>query len=105
MSALLKNDVSQVRKLLPYFDAALNEQCHQYHECGALERFVNAGKAVFGVEYKLKKSRVLPAVQRGELQLPEEAPGAGPVAARLPPLSGRRSLARDAIVTSYPATA
>jgi hypothetical protein len=60
MSALLKNDLGQVRKLLPYFDAALNEQCHQYHECGILDRFVNAGKAVFGVEYKLKKSEFCP---------------------------------------------
>jgi hypothetical protein len=61
MSALLKNDVEQVRKLLPYFDAALNEQCHQYHECDVLSRFVDAGKAVFGVEYKLKKSEFCPS--------------------------------------------
>jgi hypothetical protein len=35
MSAVLKNDLGQIAKLLPYFDFALNEQCHQYHECGA----------------------------------------------------------------------
>jgi len=56
MSAVLKNDVGQIRALLPYFDFALNEQCHQYHECDRLSRFVDAGKAVFGVEYKLAKS-------------------------------------------------
>ena len=39
--------------LLPYFDAALNEQCFQYDECGKLRRFVEAGKPVFGVEYSL----------------------------------------------------
>jgi hypothetical protein len=53
MSALLKNDLGQIAALLPYFDAALNEQCHQYAECGRLTQFVDAGKPVFGVEYKL----------------------------------------------------
>jgi hypothetical protein len=53
MSALLKNDLGQIAALLPYFDAALNEQCHQYTECGRLTQFVDAGKPVFGVEYKL----------------------------------------------------
>ena len=60
LSAVLKNDVGQIRALLPYFDFALNEQCHQYHECDRLNRFVNAGKAVFGVEYKLAKSEFCP---------------------------------------------
>ena len=60
MSAVLKNDLGQITKLLPYFDFALNEQCHQYHECGRLDPFVEAGKAVFGVEYKLAKSEFCP---------------------------------------------
>jgi hypothetical protein len=60
MSALLKNDLDQIPKLLPYFDAALNEQCFQYHECGALRRFVRAGKPVFNVEYKLAASSFCP---------------------------------------------
>ncbi len=51
---MLKNDLGQIRRLLPYFDFALNEQCHQYDECGRLRPFVRAGKAVFGVEYRLK---------------------------------------------------
>jgi hypothetical protein len=54
LSAALKNDLGQVKTLLPYFDYALNEQCHQYHECDRLEPFVDAGKAVFGVEYELR---------------------------------------------------
>ena len=54
LSALLKNDLGQIRTLLPFFDAALNEQCHQFGECGRLDPFVEAGKAVFGVEYKLE---------------------------------------------------
>jgi hypothetical protein len=53
LSAFLKNDLDQVGALIPYFDAALNEQCFQYHECGRLSAFIDAGKPVFGVEYKL----------------------------------------------------
>ena len=53
LSAFLKNDLDQIPTLLPYFDAALNEQCFQYDECGKLSRFVRAGKPVFGVEYSL----------------------------------------------------
>lgn len=53
LAAFLKNDLGQIDALLPYFDAALNEQCFQYSECGRLVPFVDAGKPVFGVEYKL----------------------------------------------------
>lgn len=60
MSVALKNDVGQVKALLPYFDYALNEQCHQYHECDRLTPFVDAGKAVFGVEYRLGISQFCP---------------------------------------------
>jgi hypothetical protein len=60
LSAVLKNDLGQIHELLPYFDFALNEQCHQYHECGRLDAFVEAGKAVFGVEYKLAKADFCP---------------------------------------------
>jgi hypothetical protein len=57
LSAFLKNDLGQIRKLLPYFDAELDEQCFQYSECRALTRFVDAGKPVFTVEYKLDRSQ------------------------------------------------
>jgi hypothetical protein len=53
LAAALKNDLGQVGKLLPYFDFALDEQCFQYHECGREQPFLDAGKAVFEVEYKL----------------------------------------------------
>ena len=53
MSAFLKNDIDQVKALLPYFEAELNEQCFQYAECGKIVPFVTAGKPVFNVEYKL----------------------------------------------------
>lgn len=54
LSIGLKNDLDQIRDLLPHFDWALNEQCFQYRECGELSRFVAAGKAVFNVEYRLQ---------------------------------------------------
>jgi hypothetical protein len=64
MSALLKNDLGQIRKLVPYFDASLNEQCFQYSECGALSRFVDANKPVFQVEYKLPSGRFCPKANK-----------------------------------------
>lgn len=52
LSIGLKNDLDQIPELLPYFDWALNEQCFAYDECDLLLPFVQAGKAVFGVEYE-----------------------------------------------------
>ncbi|MFL5737555.1 MAG: endo alpha-1,4 polygalactosaminidase [Actinomycetota bacterium] len=54
MSVGLKNDLGQIPQLLPKFDFAINEQCFQYHECDNLERFIEAGKPVFQVEYRLR---------------------------------------------------
>lgn len=58
----LKNDLGQVPKLEPRFDFAVNEQCFQYRECTnnpapGYRAFTRAGKAVFGVEYRLQPSR------------------------------------------------
>jgi hypothetical protein len=60
LSAFLKNDLGQVKALVPYFDAALNEQCFQYSECGRLRPFVEAGKPVVGVEYGLAVGEFCP---------------------------------------------
>jgi hypothetical protein len=57
LSAALKNDVDQVGRLLSYFDFDLDEQCFQYRECATLKPFVSAGKAVFEVEYRLRRSK------------------------------------------------
>jgi hypothetical protein len=57
LSVALKNDIDQVVDLLPYFDWALNEQCFEYSECDTLVPFINAGKAVFNVEYNLSTSQ------------------------------------------------
>ena len=51
LSIGLKNGLEQIGDLLPHFDWALNEQCFQYGECDLLLPFIQAGKAVFGVEY------------------------------------------------------
>ena len=47
----LKNDLDQIPDLVGDFDWALNEQCYEFDECDTLLPFVQAGKAVFGVEY------------------------------------------------------
>ena len=99
MSALLKNDLDQIPKLLPYFDAALNEQCFQYHECDALRRFVRASKPVFNVEYKLAASAFCPKANATQLQLAEEAAGARRLARAL-----SRRLARPVLPQSSGST-
>lgn len=60
LSVALKNDLGQVDELLPYFDYALNEECFTYDECDRLVPFVDAGKAVFGVEYELEVQEFCP---------------------------------------------
>ncbi len=52
LSIGLKNDLAQIEDLVPHFDWALNEQCFEYEECDVLLPFIQAGKAVFGVEYE-----------------------------------------------------
>ena len=58
----LKNDLSQIPALVDYFDFALNEECHQFHECADLKPFIVSNKPVFNAEYskkyKLDKSSV-----------------------------------------------
>lgn len=52
LSVGMKNGVEVVdADTTAAFDWALNEECFQYHECGVYQRFVEAGKAVFNVEY------------------------------------------------------
>ena len=66
MAVGLKNDLGQVGKLLPYFDFQVNEQCFQYRECDRLDRFIAAGKPVYGIEYEVRPSRFCaPALAHG----------------------------------------
>jgi hypothetical protein len=65
MSVAMKNDPSQVKDLLPYFDYAIVEECFQYHFCAGSPSpgevaFVQAGKAVFEVEYRLTRDEFCP---------------------------------------------
>lgn len=48
----LKNDLDQVAALVSVYDFAVNEQCHEYDECGVLQPFIAAGKPVFNIEYE-----------------------------------------------------
>jgi hypothetical protein len=64
MAAGLKNDLDQVRALLPSFDFAVNEQCVQYAECGRLLPFIRARKPVFHVEYHVAATRFCPIANR-----------------------------------------
>jgi hypothetical protein len=60
LSVGLKNDVDQVKDLVATFDWALNEECFQFNECPLLTPFIQAGKAVFNVEYTLPATTVCP---------------------------------------------
>ncbi len=57
MAAGLKNDLGQVKTMLPYVDFEINEQCFQYNECNKLEPFIAHDKPVFGAEYELPLSK------------------------------------------------
>jgi hypothetical protein len=60
LSIGLKNDVEQVKQLVGFFDYAINEECAQWNECDTLTPFINAGKAVFHVEYNLNLNQFCP---------------------------------------------
>ena len=79
----LKNDLGQIDDLVEHFDWALNEECFQYEVCDGLLPFIEAGKAVFGVEYMGDPANYCPqAVAMGfswltkTLDLGDEPPGA-----------------------------
>jgi endo-alpha-1,4-polygalactosaminidase (GH114 family) len=57
MAAGLKNDLGQVKAMLPYVDFEINEQCFQYNEWSKLESFITHGKPVYGAEYELPLSK------------------------------------------------
>lgn len=51
LSVGLKNDLEQIPELVDDFDWALDEECLAWDECALLQPFLDAGKAVFHVEY------------------------------------------------------
>jgi len=56
LAVALKNDLGQVKALVSSFDFAIVEECFQYRECNRAVPFIEAGKAVLEVEYKLSRS-------------------------------------------------
>lgn len=58
LSVGLKNDVEQVGQLAGSFDWALDEECVVYDECDQLTPFIQAGKAVFHLEYEGDLSQI-----------------------------------------------
>jgi hypothetical protein len=56
----LKNDVDQIPDLVDDFDWSLDEECVAFSECDQLSPFIDAGKAVFHVEYERTKKQVCP---------------------------------------------
>ena len=91
LSIALKNDLDQIPDLVPYYDWAVNEQCHQYDECDLLLPFSAAGKAVMQIEYKGPKSKFCPAANARELQRDQEAVEPPGRREPLPLTSGARS--------------
>ncbi len=47
----LKNNAELAGALVDDMDFAVNESCHQWHECEQLESFIKAGKPVFHIDY------------------------------------------------------
>ncbi len=97
LSIGLKNDLEQIDALVGYFDWALNEECFQFGECQNLLLFIEANKAVFGVEYTGDPAVYCPqAAALGfswltkTLDLGDEPPGAclGDTAAAVHPFTG-----------------
>ena len=56
LSVGLKNDGPQASRLVDYFDWSLVESCFYYNECGPYDVFIDAGKAVMAIEYRLERS-------------------------------------------------
>lgn len=56
LAAGLKNLPQLAARLEPDWQFVVNEQCFQYQECDGYTAFIDAGKAVFNVEYELDAS-------------------------------------------------
>lgn len=59
LTIALKNDGDQATQLVEYFDLSVNEQCHEYAECGQLAPFTAAGKPILNAEYPGSESAAL----------------------------------------------
>lgn len=64
LAVFQKNDPQQARRLEPYFDGVLDEQCNQYAECSSFRAYLDAGKPVLNAEYDLPARRFCAADRR-----------------------------------------
>jgi hypothetical protein len=64
MGVALKQDIDQVKDLWADFDFAVNEQCFQYDECDLYRPVLDAGKAVFEIEYNVSPAQFCPNAER-----------------------------------------
>jgi hypothetical protein len=69
MRAVLKNTLSLIPRLVTSFDAAVNEQCVQYSECGAYAPFVRAHKPVWVLEYSTPLAKACQVVKTVRLHV------------------------------------
>ena len=60
LSIGLKNALQHIPDVVDEYDWALNEECFAYKECEELSPFINAGKAVFHVEYEVEAAEFCP---------------------------------------------
>jgi hypothetical protein len=65
----LKNDIEQINQLVSYFNFAVNEECFQYRECARLNPFIQAGKAVFSIEYRGDPAEICPVANNRRYSL------------------------------------
>ena len=56
LTVALKNTGDLANQLVNYFDLAVNEECHAYHECDKLAVFTKQGKPILNAEYKNMKN-------------------------------------------------
>lgn len=60
LSVALKNAGDQAAELVDYFDFELNEQCHEFNECGQLQVFLDRDKPVLKTSSTLR-ARLTPS--------------------------------------------
>lgn len=73
MAAVMKNGVEALggagaQSLTLLYDAALNEQCNQFAECGVYSSFVGENKVVWSVEYETPTGAFCPQDKAAKLR-------------------------------------
>jgi hypothetical protein len=59
----LKNNLTQISELEPYFDFAINESCFDWNECEYLSTFIENDKPVFWLQYNKTLNDFCPKAQ------------------------------------------